>query len=263
MVLQAHLDKIAKVCKKIFQNMPAILKKRAMDSRAAAGSSGHMSGVNRPGGPFTRPSALSRPPVSALSNGPVPIQMISSEQVRFMAKNQELARVRENVTNRADIYIDYAEEENEICEDLMRREERNRRKQNHDVNLNDDLSFEIGDLPSLFKRSDYLGNCSPQESRTVNRNQAPKSEAVNFLESESDKVIIADEYDDSGKMTVYKLKSTPPITKVPVLDTDRFTEIPNSGDGVEPKANHLCDDSGHTDTPMLVITDVKSLSSDS
>ena len=30
MVLQAHLDKIAKVCHKIFQNMPAILRKRGM-----------------------------------------------------------------------------------------------------------------------------------------------------------------------------------------------------------------------------------------
>lgn len=156
MVLQAHLDKIAKVCKKIFQNMPAIRRQRAMERRASAGSPGSASKGNQQV-LYKRSGILSRPSSSATStatNGPVPIQMVSSEQVRTMAKHQEMARARENIPARPDIYIDYAEEENEICEDILRREEKKRRKQIHDVNINDDLSFEIGDLPSLFRKSE-------------------------------------------------------------------------------------------------------------
>lgn len=39
-----------------------------------------------------------------------------------------MVRVRENIFVRFDIYIDYVEEENEICEDILRREEKKRRK---------------------------------------------------------------------------------------------------------------------------------------
>ncbi|XP_061165328.1 uncharacterized protein LOC133174264 [Saccostrea echinata] len=260
MVLQAHLDKISKVCKKIFQNMPAILKKRAMERRAATGSSGNVPGSVRLNSPFTRPGFLSRAPGSALAsnlNGPVPIQMVSSEQVRSMAKSQELARSKENISSRPDIYIDYAEEEHEICEDLMRREEKNRRKQIHEVNMSDDFSFEIGDLPSLFKKGDYLGNYSPQEGKVVNNSPTLKSEALNNMDSEDEKVIIADEYDDSGKMTVYRLNSNP-VVEVPMSNTGKIvsSESPKS----KPTIYNLED--GEEETPMLVITEVKSLSSD-
>lgn len=260
MVLQAHLDKISKVCKKIFLNMPAILKKRAMDRRATSGSS--VPGSVRLNSPFSRPGVISRPPGSVLtsnSNGPVPIQMVSSEQVRSMAKNQELARTKENLSSRPDIYIDYAEEEHEICEDLMRREEKNRRKQIHEVNPSDDFSFEIGDLPSLFKKSEYSGSYSVQEGRIVSNSPSLKSEALNNVDSEDDKVIIADEYDDSGKMTVYRLNSNP-IVEVPMSNTGKIvtSEVPE----IKPSTQDLEDPNGEEETPMLVITEVKSLSSD-
>jgi hypothetical protein len=181
-----------------------------------------------------------------------------------MAKSKELARNRQNTPSRADIYIDYAEEENEICEDLMRREESNQQKQNHSEDLHDDFTFEIGDLPSLLKRSDYMGSCSPQENQTGSRSQAQKSEPViDITMNEADKVIIADDYDDSGRMTVYKLDSSCPTTKVTMSNREGIPQILTPGEGVKPSVNHISDNSDREDTPMLVITEVKSLSSDS
>lgn len=83
--------------------------------------------------------------------------MVFFEQVRIMVKYQEMVRVRENIFVRFDIYIDYVEEENEICEDILRREEKKRRKQIYDVNINDDFFFEIGDFSSLFRKLEYIG----------------------------------------------------------------------------------------------------------
>lgn len=264
MVLQAHLDKIAKVCKKIFQNMPAIRRQRAMERRASAGSPGSASkGKQQVYLPHKRSGILSRPSATATSpaaNGPVPIQMVSSEQVRTMAKHQELARTRENIPARPDIYIDYAEEENEICEDILRREEKKRRKQIHDVNINDDLSFEIGDLPSLFRKSEYTGGPSFIDSKS----KTPGSE-VSISETDDDRVIIADDYDDSGKKSVYKLNSSNPVVEVPMNNSGKIAIASLQNIQSEALQNSSqCEDSlEEKERPMLVISEVKSLSDDS
>ena len=253
MVLQAHLDKIAKVCKKIFHNMPAILKKRAMERRASAGSPGSVSVGNQQSYvPFPHTGSVPRMAASAsASNGPIPIQMVSSEQVRTMAKNKELARARESLSGRPDIYIDYAEEENEICEDLMRREEKKKRKQIHSVNISDDLSFEIGDLPSFLNKNDFSAPLFEDKSKTA------RSE-VNVFDSDDEKIIIADDFHDSGKKANYNS-----IVEVPMNNSGKIASLQNLQEEAMFKVQQLGGKRSEDNSPMLVISQVKSLSSDS
>lgn len=189
-------------------------------------------------------------------NGLVLIQMVFFEQVRIMVKYQEMVRVRENIFVRFDIYIDYVEEENEICEDILRREEKKRRKQIYDVNINDDFFFEIGDFSSLFRKLEYIGGLF-----FVDSNLKILGNEVSIFEIDDDRVIIVDDYDDLGKKSVYRLNSFNLVVEVFMNNSGKIVIISLQNEALQNFSQ--CEDSFEEEERfMLVIFEVKSFFDD-
>lgn len=189
-------------------------------------------------------------------NGLVLIQMVFLEQVRIMVKYQEMVRVRENIFVRFDIYIDYVEEENEICEDILRREEKKRRKQIYDVNINDDFFFEIGDFSSLFRKLEYIGGLF-----FVDSNLKILGNEVSIFEIDDDRVIIVDDYDDLGKKSVYRLNSFNLVVEVFMNNSGKIVIVSLQNEALQNFSQ--CEDSFEEEERfMLVIFEVKSFFDD-
>lgn len=189
-------------------------------------------------------------------NGLVLIQMVFFEQVRIMVKYQEMVRVRENIFVRFDIYIDYVEEENEICEDILRREEKKRRKQIYDVNINDDFFFEIGDFSSLFRKLEYIGGLF-----FVDSNLKILGNEVSIFEIDDDRVIIVDDYDDLGKKSVYRLNSFNLVVEVFMNNSGKIVIVSLQNEALQNFSQ--CEDSFEEEERfMLVIFEVKSFFDD-
>lgn len=182
--------------------------------------------------------------------------MVFFEQVRIMVKYQEMVRVRENIFVRFDIYIDYVEEENEICEDILRREEKKCRKQIYDVNINDDFFFEIGDFSSLFRKLEYIGGLF-----FVDSNLKILGNEVSIFEIDDDRVIIVDDYDDLGKKSVYRLNSFNLVVEVFMNNSGKIVIVSLQNEALQNFSQ--CEDSFEEEERfMLVIFEVKSFFDD-